>query len=417
MTGDSNLKFRRFAVFGLLYVSLGRPQDVWPVLKAVHPGLFFGGLVLVALYLAGREARWPVASLFREKKWFVALWVMMLVSTLSSIYLRASVEFIIEYAKTVVLLFGLLCVLQTERDFFRMACVFLAAVVTLCAPIVLSGIDTERISIGTFYDPNDMAMFASCAIPFLLYLAQARGVKLKLIALASVALAIATVIATQSRMGFLALVINALFYLFYTRPESIGMLRKMLLLGGAAVVFALFAGSFYWARIETTFESGQTGSGRTLVWERGLKIVAEYPLLGAGPGTFISAYGRMLKDGRFGTVGNEYDRAWKAAHNSYLVVAAELGVAGFVFFVMIIRICLTELLRVRRESSSTDGEKNLRILASVTISSLGVFLFCSMFLSQAYSTLFMTLVACSLLVRRIHLRRGESLSDVLEVPS
>ncbi|HKJ03976.1 MAG TPA: O-antigen ligase family protein, partial [Geopsychrobacteraceae bacterium] len=282
------------------------------------------------------------------------------------------------------------------------------SVLTLCLPIVAGGIGSDRVSIGTFYDPNDMAMFVSCSFPFLLYLLHNKTGRVKLFTLSAIILGVITVIATQSRMGFIALLLNGFFYLILSPSSQSTAFRKFIVLFSVFFVFTLFAGNFYWDRIKTTFEEGQTGSGRTLVWERGLQIAVENPLTGTGPGTFISAYGRMLQGGQFEEVGNEYDRAWKAAHNSYLVVAAELGFAGLVFFLMIIRTSLGQLNRVRKHCVEDEGKDHLRILANVSISSFCVFLFCALFLSQAYSSLFMALVACSVLVGRIY--QKESLS-------
>lgn len=409
-----NNKLQRFAVFGLLYVNLGRPQDVLPLIKSIHPGMVFGVLVLYSLYQSRNENRIFSDEVFHEKKWFLALWVMMIIATFFSIYTKASVEFLIEYSKVVLMLFGLLSVLKDERDFSRLATVFLASVLTLCLPIVLGGSTSDRVSVGTFYDPNDMAMFVSCSIPFLLYLFHKNSIKLKILSFGAIVLGVVTVIATQSRMGFLALILNGLFYLIGNLSTRRNTSRKLIVMGAVIVVFMTFAGNYYWDRIETTFEQGQTGSGRTLVWKRGLQVVAEYPVTGAGPGTFISAYGRMLKAGQFESVGNVYDRAWKAAHNTYLVVAAELGIAGFVFFMMIIRTSLGRLSKIRKLCIGQKNNTHIQALTHVTVSSFSIFLFCALFLSHAYSPILMTLVACSILVQRIYDREERLSHDPLK---
>ncbi len=397
-----NNKFQKFAVFGLLYVNLGRPQDVLPFVKSIHPGMIFGLLVICTLFQSRKSSDSVSDEFSHEKKWFLALGIMIILSTFFSIYFRVSVEFIIEYSKVIVLLLGLVRVLEDERDFTLLATVFLFSVLTLCSPIVLGGLSTDRVSIGTFYDPNDLAMFVGCSIPFLLYLFHTQGFKVKSITLVTIAIAVITVIATQSRMGFIALVLNGLFYLLFNLSSQRNSFRKLIICFGVVFVFMTFAGDIYWNRVKTTIEQGQTGSGRTLLWKRGLQMVIANPVSGSGPGTYTSAYGRMLRDGYFEPVGNEYDRAWKTAHNSYLIVAAELGVAGFVFFMMIIWNSLTRLNQVRKLCAEEKDKIHIQVLANVSISSFFIFIFCSLFLSQAYSSLFITLIACSVLVRKIY---------------
>jgi len=62
---------------------------------------------------------------------------------------------------------------------------------------------------------------------------------------------------------------------------------------------------------------------RPTVSEDTLQIVRDYPLTGAGAGSFASVY-PMYDDGDAGFL------FWKHAHNDYLQFAAEFGLAGFV---------------------------------------------------------------------------------------
>jgi len=395
-------KFQRFAVFGLLYVNLGRPQDVLPFLKSIHPGMILGLLVLCTLFKSKNKTQIISNEFNHEKQWFIALGFVMFLSTLVSIYLSASVEFLLDYSKVIILLIGLLSVLEDEIDFTVLAKIFLISVLTLCTPIVIHGVGSDRISIGTYYDPNDIAMFISCSIPFLLYLYHLEHSKIKYISLVGIIIAVISVIATQSRMGFISLILNGLFYLFFTISFHFNAMRKFTIVAGIVFVFLASAGDFYWDRVKTTFEHGQTGSGRTVLWKRSMKMIAKYPFIGSGPGTYVSSYGRMLQDGQFEAVGNEYDRAWKTAHNSYFIVAAELGVAGLLFFLLILLNTFGRLNKVRKLCVNDKNRKNIQIMANVTISSFFVFIFCSLFLSQAYSSLLITLIASSVLVRNIY---------------
>jgi len=115
---------------------------------------------------------------------------------------------------------------------------------------------------------------------------------------------------------------------------------------------------------------------------------------------------------RFDDVGNEYDRAWKTAHNSYLIVASELGVAGLIFFGTIIFGSLKKLNQIRKLSADNDIFVDVQTYANVTISSILIYVFCAMFLSQAYSALLVVLIACSVFTRNLYYQiKGSNLTS------
>ncbi len=68
------------------------------------------------------------------------------------------------------------------------------------------------------------------------------------------------------------------------------------------------------------FESEPSLSSRLIAWRATARIVADYPLLGSGLGTFPEAWIHYYPHGTGGI--------WKEAHNDYLQIAAETGLAG-----------------------------------------------------------------------------------------
>jgi len=70
----------------------------------------------------------------------------------------------------------------------------------------------------------------------------------------------------------------------------------------------------------TEFESEPSLSARVLGWRYTLRIVRDYPVLGSGLGTFAQAWLHYYPPGTA--------NIWKEAHNDYLQVGAETGLAG-----------------------------------------------------------------------------------------
>src|SRR5262249_23498353 len=70
----------------------------------------------------------------------------------------------------------------------------------------------------------------------------------------------------------------------------------------------------------TDFESEPSLAARVRGWRATMDIVADYPVIGSGLGTFADAWLRAYPPGT--------GKVWKEAHNDYLQVAAETGLAG-----------------------------------------------------------------------------------------
>ncbi|MEI6632953.1 MAG: O-antigen ligase family protein [Chlamydiota bacterium] len=79
----------------------------------------------------------------------------------------------------------------------------------------------------------------------------------------------------------------------------------------------------YYGEKEVKFES--SSAGRISIWKGGLKMVMVNPLLGVGYGKFPTEVGRY-----------EWYAAGRDAHNSYLLIAAEMGIPTLVVYMIIV---------------------------------------------------------------------------------
>jgi O-antigen ligase len=95
-------------------------------------------------------------------------------------------------------------------------------------------------------------------------------------------------------------------------------------------------------RVESVarFRTEPSLSGRVVAWAYTLRIVGDYPLIGSGLGTFPEAWTHYYPAGTASV--------WKEAHNDYLQVAAEMGIAGFLIFAWGLWIFLRRYLFRRR---------------------------------------------------------------------
>ena len=337
---------------------------------------------------------------FSENKWLLLFVVLMVVNTFFSVYPGRSLEFLINYSETLVLYVAVIFFLNSETHFNKLTMVMVLSSLTLCLPLVLGKTPVGRTSMGTFYDPNDLSMFLITCLPFMFYHFHHGRKVSRFIALSSILFGIISVILTQSRMGFLALIVFALLYLGFGIQKKRQIILKTVLIGILGMFFVLMSSPLYFERMKTIFEENQTGSGRTIIWHRAMEMVSENPIFGVGPQAFSSAYGRILKAGKFESVVG-YDHQWKTAHNSYILVMVELGIPGFIIYLILVTATLGNLLRMRKRFQYTKDGFDITSMANVVLMSLIIFLFCAYFLSQAYSVVFLLLISSGILLRKI----------------
>jgi putative inorganic carbon (HCO3(-)) transporter len=99
---------------------------------------------------------------------------------------------------------------------------------------------------------------------------------------------------------------------------------------GAALIFLLFIPAFLYVLPEANkhrlrsaldWQSDKTSSQRITLWKAGLRMFADYPILGVGPASFAASYSERY-------AGPDEDRENWAPHSIYVQSLSELGLAG-----------------------------------------------------------------------------------------
>jgi O-antigen ligase len=126
---------------------------------------------------------------------------------------------------------------------------------------------------------------------------------------------------------------------------------------------------------------------RLVRWQAALRMLAEHPVLGVGPGGFRREYVDVSRMA-------ELDQPSPVAHSMYLEVAAELGVVGLLLFVGIITVALVSSQRAVRLGAD-------RSTAAAIQASLLAMLVAAAFLSEQY---YMSLWAVIAIACGLHLR-------------
>jgi O-antigen ligase len=189
-----------------------------------------------------------------------------------------------------------------------------------------------RFAAGTM-NVNEFAAIVLMSIPMAVYLASDRKLNrlLRLAYMAYCPVCALSILLTGSRMGLVVMCIGAAlvsFIYFLKRPFFSTI---MLVIAGMflSVVVPRIIPETTWARLSTTSENIQSGTwgGRLGIYELGLSIYQQYPVLGTGAGT----YAHMTQEAT-----GERQFSGQTAHNAYLDILVEMGPIGLLLFLAIL---------------------------------------------------------------------------------
>lgn len=383
-----------------------RPWDIIPALGVVRPMILITALTIGAFLMSRPVVEfWDV----QPAKLLVMFFIMICVSVLFSYWQSQSYSIATDYLKQIalfVLIVNLIKSLDRLKIFvgvFVATCSYhgIAAVVDFTAG---SGERLTGISEPYFGDPNDLALSLVVVLPLAWWLstvAQSQGMRF---AIYGMILAMITgILASQSRGGLLAL-LAAFFILVSSQGRRI--LGPLVVVLAAAIVFAvavLPSDVFDRYRTITEYQKDESAMTRLAIWKAGLAMCIDHPLTGVGAGTFESVYGQHYIDRK--GAGN----IWRAAHSSYVEIAAELGVMGIILFFAILSWAVLSLRRSRRllnqpfksiSNSTVELTKQLWMLNGALLSSVAGFIVGAAFLSRGYDMIFMIILSLIAVVSR-----------------
>lgn len=379
------------------FVVVGRIVEIFP---SLHLAFIFGGVTGVLALLLPRSGR-PGLLKSNEVRAVVGLLGLAALTIPFSLWPGGSLSHVLNLHVKMVILFLLLahCV-RSPRDVNVAVWGLLGGIAVIELWVFLFN-QKARAQVTSMYDPNDLAFVMVCAIPLAASLAiHGRGIARYLAGLIASA-GVAVVVLTTSRAGFVGIVLVGLVMLarlWHRRP-----LFTAALLLVSLVVFASVASEGYWGRVGTIWGAGTVAgpgaeydreglkAARLKIWETGLRMALEHPILGVGAGSFVIA--EAATHGGRGR--------WQSPHNSFLQVAGELGLGGLALFVFLlyatVRICRTVIRRAKRDPQLRSY---LWLAEGLEVSLYG-FVIVGFTLQQAYSPILYFLLGMSVALKRL----------------
>jgi O-antigen ligase len=239
---------------------------------------------------------------------------------------------------------------------------------------------------GMFGNPNDLALHLVMMIPLAVgLLLSTRNVLAKPLYIASAVLMLGGVIVSFSRGGFLGL-LGGSMVLAWKLGRSNRFLM-IVLIGVLLVGLIAVAPGEYTDRLGTigSVNADASSSSRRALLERSIIVALYNPVFGVGIGNFHIVSIREL-----------------VSHNAYTQVAAEMGLAAMVIYIMLLVVPFRRLRVIERATYETRRGSRIYYLSVALQASMVAYMVSSFFGSVAYQFYVYYMIGYAVALRRIY---------------
>lgn len=270
--------------------------------------------------------------------WLAIFWLLVVIgSILSSNPGLAITYFKNIYWKIIVMTLAIAWLVHSEEEVKKIATLIILAgllIATVALYNSASGIglvEGSRVTIGrdlgsVLGDPNDLSLVLMFPLAFAISFATTKGIgSARLLGLICLVLAMAAVIATQSRGGLLGSV--AVFGIFGLRLIRSKTVLLVIAIVGLLVLFSVAGISDRQSGGAAEEGIDASAMGRLYAWEAAFKMAVDNPLTGVGLNNFYSNYFYYS---------SHWDGLNHAVHSTWFGVLAETGFLGLLIFIAII---------------------------------------------------------------------------------
>lgn len=376
-----------------LFCTFSAILEIIPFVGRLRLVLILGILGLIAVFAAQQGGK-VLKSPTGKAVGLFTLWFIVCIPF--SIWKGGSVSVFLEFWYKSALIFlmtaGLLTTLPQAKKLFHTIAygIGLAAIITL---LKNNRWDNRLVLQDTRYgNPNDFAWTLLVGLTFIAYLYIRGNRTQKLIAVMAGLADLLALSRTGSRAGFIgAATLGLITFLQASKATRIKLaasvpvaLVLILLVVPAELRFrytTFFAPENYDPNQEFhTAESNALGSAeaRLQLAKDGLRVTATHPLFGVGPGNFPVAQAELAAE--------RGQRAiWHVTHNTYLQLSSEMGIPGFVIYMVFVYQTFKMLNSIIRTRYPGAIWRDLRALALSLRSAFALFAVVAIFINLAYN--------------------------------
>ncbi len=389
LSANASVPLSVYACAFTVIVNFSRVQEIFPFLQGLKLGLLSLVLALASTIYYGRmsiEDFWSS----RESKLMTMMFIFGMFSIPFSVWPGDAFEtWKVTFLCNLIVFICIISNTKNEKEFKILHWSIVLSAMILVYGFLSKGSTEARSSITSSYDANDLAMImVSCMPLVMVFFFKAKWLS-KTILGVFILLMILTILKSGSRGALISFSVVGLVY--FIRSYQMGAFKKVIIIVSlAAFVVAFipdeFVGRFkeLWSGADYNLQTNTEGPpGRLEIWKRCLTIIQENPTLGVGVGQSPTAMGLST------------EKYYLTAHNSFLQVAVEMGLIGFVVYLAILKRIWSNNRDVKNYLKPRSTKDYLFLTSDAMILSLAGYIICSMFLSLAYMVFVPVLLALS----------------------
>lgn len=413
-TGQTPRRGHGLSYLGLLLFTIVlyfRPQEYYPALAPVPVALIAAILTLLAFIPSQLALYGSLTVRVRE----LYLLLLLVLTALLSIPLAVSPADALHtlwdpFLKAVIVFVLIINVVRTERRLMGMFYLVILVTGILCLGALndyrLGNLTVEGYRIkgsitgGMFENTNDLGIHLVTMFPLVFALGLASRKWLgKIFYWAIALLIVASIVVTFSRGSFIGL-LAAVGVLAWKLARRTPIAVTVSVVVGVLIFVILVPGT-YWIRMASIFVSSLDPVGsstmRSELLIQSFWVALRHPLVGIGIGNFPLVSLRSL-----------------VTHNSYMQVAAEMGMLALLLYAMFLTAPLNRLRLIERETlTSPNGSKFYFLSVGLQASVFG-YLFSSFFAAVAYYWFVYYLIGYAICFRGIYSEAKRSGKVVLD---
>lgn len=388
-----------YSVLLLILVNVSRIQELFLFLSPLRLGLIsliFSLLVLLFVIVTSKQQLNTHFLKISQVKMVLAIFTLAFLTVPFSVWPGQSFSFAVErFPRTIFFFLVLVYTVSNFSELRKVVWTFIAGALSIAFFTITGVSHYGRMTASATYDANDLALLFVIAMPIVYFFMSSKKGIAKVILSGTLLTLLFAFILTVSRGGFLGLMVIAVLILLKDKGRS--WVVKLTVLAALTLAFVQFAPDTYWDRMKTIMSEDDynltSESGRKQLWLGGLGLMLDNPVTGVGAGAFMTGLGNSQ-----GAAGG----MWKTAHNAFIQIGAELGLGGFVLFIVLILTSIRWMHRLQKKYASRPGDfKNHLWLVTALEVSLWGYITTAMFLSAAYFALFYFMIALCCILRKL----------------
>lgn len=255
-----------------------------------------------------------------------------------------------------------------------------------------------------FEDNNAMALTLIMTFPFMLYFAShAEHVLERYFGLFCGLCSAVAILGTQSRTGFIAIVIIFLYYTWHIKKLG----KALFFIIPIGMVGAFFMADTWSERISTStdLETDSSFQGRVEMWETSVRIANDNPFLGGGFDVIYvpEVIAKYIPS----------DEEARAIHSSYFQMIAEHGYVGLILFLVMIHMIFHTARKIDKTNYVPGQVTKASELSVALRASVGGYLVMSLTLNMAFFDILYFLIAVTAITDLLYRKSTAATSNTI----